>query len=173
MALARTVILSPRITVSNLFVCTLSWASFFTSLDFLRGSILFYAKSNRIGFVLIISLSFPPALSTRAAATLHSFLTLPGARSLICFVKRANPITSYYDLPHLYMPFAPLSHRATNLRVSISTLSRSYRMPSIASLRRITAKSLSDMILAESSASETTFAIIDVRDDGMCSKWPS
>lgn len=39
-------------------------------------------------------------------------------------------------------------------------------MTTIASLRRMSAKSLSEKILAEKDAANTSFAIIDVRDDG-------
>lgn len=39
-------------------------------------------------------------------------------------------------------------------------------MASIATLQRISAKSLSEKILQEIEAKDPTFAIIDVRDDG-------
>lgn len=40
------------------------------------------------------------------------------------------------------------------------------KMASIASLKRISAKDLSERILAERDAAEPTYAIVDVRDDG-------
>lgn len=39
-------------------------------------------------------------------------------------------------------------------------------MSTVASLQRMTAKTLSEMILAEAGAEETSYAVIDVRDDG-------
>lgn len=46
------------------------------------------------------------------------------------------------------------------------SLSFIHTMTTIASLRRMSAKSLSEKILAEKDAANTSFAIIDVRDDG-------
>lgn len=45
-------------------------------------------------------------------------------------------------------------------------------MTTIADLRRVSAKSLSEKILAEREAKETTFAIVDVRDDGKSARHP-
>lgn len=39
-------------------------------------------------------------------------------------------------------------------------------MTTIANLRRMSAKSLSEKILAEKDSADTSYAIIDVRDDG-------
>lgn len=46
-------------------------------------------------------------------------------------------------------------------------------MASIATLQRMTAKSLSEKILEEREAKDPTFAIIDVRDDGKAPFCPS
>lgn len=40
------------------------------------------------------------------------------------------------------------------------------KMASVASLKRISAKDLSERILAERDSAEPTYAIVDVRDDG-------
>jgi hypothetical protein len=44
--------------------------------------------------------------------------------------------------------------------------------PSIASLKRISAKTLSDKLLAESESPEPSIAVIDVRDNGAQSEHP-
>lgn len=45
-------------------------------------------------------------------------------------------------------------------------------MTSVASLRRMSAKTLSQQILEAQNAADPTFAVIDVRDDGECSAVP-
>jgi hypothetical protein len=60
-----------------------------------------------------------------------------------------------------------LSHLMALSRLAIkSSLSLTRTMTTIASLRRMSAKSLSEKILAEKDSANPSYAIIDVRDDG-------
>lgn len=52
------------------------------------------------------------------------------------------------------------------LRAPLNILTSTRNMATIATLQRISAKSLSEKILEEREAKDPTFAVIDVRDNG-------
>lgn len=96
----------------------------------------------------------------------------PTIAGRVVFYSGAVPLIHLWPVNFKPCLFLTLFSMQLFSRFRKSALNSVRTMTTIADIRRVSAKSLSEKILDEREAKETTFAIVDVRDDGKSARHP-